>query len=485
MAKILIVDDDQLMNETLATVIVLRGHDVVCATTLEEGLEKAQADDLDVIFLDVRMPDGDGLKLLPMFKAAAAYPEIIIITGYADLDGAELAIKNGAWDYIQKPSSVSGITLSLERALQYRQGRKSKNFPVVLKRDGIIGNSAGINMVLEQIAQASSSDVNVLIVGETGTGKELFAKAIHENSKHKKGNFVVVDCTAIPESLVESILFGHEKGAFTGANISREGLIRQADQGTLFLDEVGELPLSIQKTFLRVIQEHRFRPVGSKKEIISDFRLIAATNRDLDRMTDQNMFRSDLLFRLRSFYIEIPPLRDRKEDIKDLVIYYTHMRCGFSGVETKGFSPDFIDFLNQYEWPGNIRELFNTLEQVLSVACYETTLCPYHLPTYIRASVARSSVDLGVEQKNFSGKDFIFNNVHSEALPTIEEMRNITEKIYLQKLMLTAKGNMKKACEISGLSRTRLFELRKKHKISPKKDISHKKESDNAVGTKS
>jgi len=471
-ARILIADDDQLMNETLANVITLRGHDVSCAITLEEGLQKAQSDDFDVIFLDVRMPDGDGLKSLPMFRAASSSPEIIIITGYADPDGAELAIKNGAWDYIQKPSSVSAITLTLERALQYRQGRKSKNFPVVLKRDGIIGNSAGINMVLEQIAQASRSDANVLVVGETGTGKELFAKAIHENSKRRKGNFVVVDCTALPESLVESILFGYEKGAFTGANMSREGLVSQADQGTLFLDEVGELPLSIQKTFLRVIQEHRFRPVGAKKEIISNFRLIAATNRDLDMMTEQHMFRSDLLFRLRSFYIEIPPLRDRKDDIKDLVIDYTHKQCGFSGVETKGFSPDFIDFLTSYEWPGNIRELFNILEQVLCVACYETTLYPYHLPTYIRANVARSSVDLGVEQNDFPGKAFKRNTVNGESLPTIEEMRNITEKMYLQKLMLAAKGNMKKACEISGLSRTRLFELRKKHKISAHKDIS-------------
>ena len=239
-------------------------------------------------------------------KSGRSSPEIIVITGMGHPDEAELAIKSGAWDYIEKPASFEAIKLPLIRALEYRAERKPKA-PTVLKRNGIIGDSEEITACLELLSQAADSDANVLITGETGTGKELFAKVIHANSRRAKSNFVVVDCTALPETLVESVLFGHARGAFTGAETSEEGLVRQAHGGTLFLDEIGELPVLIQKRFLRVIQEHRFRAVGGRREISSDFRLMAATNRDLEDMVREGRFREDLLFRLRTIADRFAP----------------------------------------------------------------------------------------------------------------------------------------------------------------------------------
>jgi two-component system NtrC family response regulator len=318
MAKILIIDDDRSICLSLQAVIEKIGYESECAYSLTDGHKKATLDAYDVVLLDVNLPDGNGLSLLPKLKIITSLPEVIIITGEGDPDGAELAIKNGAWDYIEKPFSVDGITLPLVSAIQYRNEKKVPGNSIVLKREGIIGESAKIRHCLDQVAQAAMSDVNVLITGETGTGKELFASAIHENSNRKDNNFVIVDCAALPETLVESTLFGHVKGAFTGADRDREGLIKQADKGTLFLDEIGELPISVQKAFLRVLQEKRFRPVGGKEELKSNFRLVAATNRNLEQMIMEGRFRQDLLFRIKSLTISLPPLRERVQDIKEL-----------------------------------------------------------------------------------------------------------------------------------------------------------------------
>ena len=222
-----------------------------------------------------------------------------------------------------------------------------------MKRDGIVGNSPAMEYCLQLVARAARGDFSVLVNGETGTGKELIARAIHQNSLRADKNFVVVDCAVLPETLVEGILFGHKKGAFTGALRERDGLIKQADGGTLFLDEVGELSPRNQKSFLRVLQEYRFRPLGGSREISSDLRIIAATNRDLEHLVKKG------LFRLQSFLISLPPLRERREDIGDLVMSHTvkFRRCG--AIEIKGFSPEFLDALNAYDWPGNVRELFN------------------------------------------------------------------------------------------------------------------------------
>jgi two-component system, NtrC family, response regulator len=265
MAKVLIIDDEPMMSDVLAKMVQRLGHQVVSSQTLKEGLTQAAFSGFDVVFLDIFLPDGNGLEALPEIRSTKSTPEVIIITGSGDPDGAALAIKNGAWDYIQKPSSLEGMTLPFIRALQYREEKLARKPLTVLNRSGIIGNSPSILKCLDQVAQVAASDLNVLITGETGTGKELFARAIHDNSLRMKKNFVVVDCTSIPENLVESTLFGYAKGAFTGADRSFDGLIKQADGGTLFLDEVGNFHSPSKRSFCGSCKNIVFDPCGVKK----------------------------------------------------------------------------------------------------------------------------------------------------------------------------------------------------------------------------
>ena len=466
MSKILIIDDDKIMSAMLAEMVSRMGHIAVRAYTLKDGLAKITADEVDVVFLDIRLPDGNGLNALPMIREAPSRPEVIIITGFGDPDGAELAMRNEVWDYLQKPSSVKEMTLTLTRAIQYRDEKKSIKPPVVLKREGIIGSSSQMEAVMSLLAQAAGNEANVLITGETGTGKELFAWAIHNNSKRAGKNFVVVDCTALPETLVESILFGHEKGAFTGADKMRDGLVKQANGGTLFLDEVGELPLSMQKAFLRVLQDHSFRPIGGKDIIESDFRLIAATNKDLSRMSEEGSFREDLLFRIRTLIIDLPPLRIRPSDVEDLTKYYLAKFCARYGIAQKGFSPEFLDALKHFGWPGNVRELINTLERALSTSFHEPTLFPKHLPTDMRIHLAK--VSMGKESPTRSMSTV--NAMAAASLPSLKDFRDNAiveiERQYLTELKVISGGKIMEACRISGLSRPRLYALLKKYRLT-------------------
>ncbi|MBN1294623.1 MAG: sigma-54-dependent Fis family transcriptional regulator [Candidatus Latescibacteria bacterium] len=465
MAKILIIDDDVSFCKMFTKKIEIMNHDVYVENTLNAGMKTAVSQNFDIVFLDVRMPDGNGLDMLPRLRQLKSEPEIIIITGLGDPDGAELAIKSGAWDYIQKGTSLQEIILPLVRALQYSEEKRSSKTLVSLKRVGIIGNSEQLRMCLDQVAQAAQSDANVFISGETGTGKERFAQVIHENSNRVNENFVTVDCTALPETIVESVLFGHKKGSFTGADKDHVGLIKHADKGTLFLDEIGDLTLSLQKTFLRVLEEHHFRPVGSSQEDSSNFRLITATNRNLDDMVNNMEFRKDLLFRLRSFVIELPPLRDRIEDIKDITMYHTAKICDRYGIETKGFSPEFFSVLENYNWPGNVRELVNVLERTISAARYEGTLFPRHLPISLRVIIARDSVTQE-KQIQYKGSKNIDT---SDGFPKLKDYRDAAiddvEKRYLEDLLAYTGYNKKVACRISGLSRTRLYTLLKKYDL--------------------
>lgn len=462
MAKILIIDDDQLTCEMIANVISDLAHEAEYTLTLKEGIARLYAGTFDIVFLDVNLPDGNGLEELPKIREAPASPDVIIITGQGDPDGAELAIKSGAWDYIEKPLSSKRVSLPLLRSLQYREEKSSQKAQKALKHAGIIGSSPQMKRCLDLVAQASYSDASVLIAGETGTGKELFARAIHENCSRRNNNFVIIDCATLPESLVESALFGHEKGAFTGADRSQEGLVKQADGGTLFLDEVGELPLSLQKAFLRVIQEHRFRPIGSHREIASDFKLITATHRNLDQMLKTGQFRQDLLFRIQSITIDLPPLRERPEDIKELVLYYMSKLCYRYGIGKKDFTPEFIDTLVAYNWPGNVRELVNALERSISAAGHVPTLFPMHLPPHIRVRLARSAVGAQTQSDTTSQQHGKISN----PFPPLREFIDKTERQYLSDLMSHTGGNIKKICRISGLSRSRLYERLKKYNIS-------------------
>jgi two-component system NtrC family response regulator len=466
-AHILVIDDDKQVCDSISHVVTRMGHYLDYAHDLKQGMNQIRSQRYDLVFLDVRLPDGSGLDILPSIVERSSSPEVIIITGYGDPDGAELAISNGAWSYLEKPISVQAVKLPLTRALQYREEKKSRK-PTALKLEGIIGKSPKLRKCLDWLAQAADSRANVLLTGETGTGKELFAKAIHYNSERSQRSFVVVDCAALPETLVESVLFGHRKGAFTGADRAQDGLIKQADGGTLFLDEVCELPFAIQKSFLRVLQERKFRPIGANKEVASDFRLLAATNRDVDQMTQKGKFREDLLFRLRGMTLELPPLREIKGDIKELVYHYINKMSEQYGTESKGFSLDFWDTLHQYNWPGNVRELIQAIEHAVITAKQEPTLFPKHLPKHIRIQVARKEIE-----GNITSFDCL--NIRKKDQTEIESLQQVREsalakieKKYLKELIQATNGNIRKATKISGLSRSRLYTLLKKHNISTK-----------------
>lgn len=467
MGKVLVIDDDPSLCRLLERMVSRMGHDAQTAPDLGAGMDQLRTKDYDVVFLDVRLPDGNGLDFIPEIRRASGRPEVIIMTGLGDPDGAELAIKNGAWDYIEKPSSLDQMTLPLIRALEFRKERAATQNPKVLKRDDIVGDSDGLRQCLGLMAQAAGSDANALITGETGTGKELFARGIHDNSRRHNMSFVVVDCAALPETLVESLLFGHVKGSFTGADKRQRGLIEQANGGTLFLDEVGELPLSLQKSFLRVIQERIFRPIGADKEMGSDFRLIAATNRDLEKLVKKSRFREDLFFRLRAFNLELPPLREHTEDIQDLLNFHLARICDRYSIRPKSYSPDLLEALVAHHWPGNVRELVNVIERSVAAAQEDPILFPYHLPTYLRVQLARASLKVSAQGKT-SPQDAETSSRPGN-LGTLKQVRDQAvakvEKEYLQDIMNLTGGSIQMACQLSDLSRGRLYALMKKYEI--------------------
>ncbi len=479
MANILIIDDDQEICETLSSLVSRLSHTCNWAYSLSSGKEIFRENSVDIIFLDVRLPDGNGLDLLPELTDTADPPEIIILTGKGDPDGAELAIQGGAWDYLLKPSSVREITLTLNRALKYRQEKRKKAEAEDLKMSKVIGTGPRMKACFELMAQAARSESNILITGETGTGKELFARTIHENSNRSIGKFIFVDCASLTESLVESTLFGHRKGAFTGAQDSRLGLVKLADGGTLFLDEIGEMSLSLQKSFLRVLQEKTFRAVGDTAEQSSDFRLIAATNRNLDEMVDNHLFRSDLLFRITTMRLPLPPLRQRPEDTRALVQFKIAQLCKQYGIEEKIIDENFLETLESYDWPGNVRELFNIIERSIIAAGSEKNLFAMHLPRQLRIQVAQKQIRKMTGSEVLSdgndpdqNEDFrtigqeIFRDIFDRPLPSLKTFKGASEKIYLSELIRQCEGEISRILSVSGLSRSHFYSLLKKYGLS-------------------
>lgn len=475
MGKVLIIDDDAIFRDLLAEHSKLLGHEALVAGSLEEGKALLAIQQPDLVFLDVRLPDGNGLATLPDIQGLPSSPEVIIITGMGDANGAELAIKNGAWDYLQKPLSRHEIILHIQRALEYHEKKNQRSSHINLKRDEIIGKSRALCDCLDLVANCSRTDIGVLITGDTGTGKELFARAIHANSKRAEGPFVVVDCASLAGNLVESILFGHAKGSFTGANSDHKGLVEQADGGTLFLDEAGELPLEMQKSFLRVLQERVFRPVGKERELKSNFRLISATNRDLEIMVKAGLFRSDLYFRLNTFNIKLPPLRERGQDVEELTMALVFSICRRNRLHIKGVVPETLSALASYPWPGNVRELENTLEKAILANPKDPILYPIHLPQEIRLYQIRSMVSQKHAQApTGTSQQWTDENFCLEAMQPFKEYRrtltNDIEKQYLQRLLKETNGDIAKACTISQLSRSRLYDLLKLHSLSSTTD---------------
>ena len=338
----------------------------------------------------------------------------------------------------------------------------------LLRHPDIIGESPALAEALEALREAAASNVNVLITGETGTGKELFASALHANSLRASGPFVTVDCTTLPETLVEAHLFGHARGAFTGADRAREGLLAAADHGTLFLDEVGELPLPVQGAFLRALELRRFRPVGEVREVESDFRLVAATNRDLDDMVSMDLYRSDLRFRLRGMTIHVPPLRRRAEDIPLLAEHFTARYCQRHGLPDKELTPDCYAMLTDYSWPGNVRELRHTIERACAAAGDGTQLFTRHLPTEIRIELARKRlVPLSKPEKPAPTeplpKPEPSTSPGSRTFPTLRDMKAKAERDYIAGLLAACLGDVRRAAGIAGVSRGHFYELLKKY----------------------
>jgi two-component system NtrC family response regulator len=465
--QVLIIDDDKLVGNSIANVAKTLGCEASIALSLMESLKLLGEKRYDVVFLDVHMPDGNGIAMLPRIMQSRGEPEVIIITAYGDPDSVETALAKGAWDYIEKPFSKNEFTQLLKDVLFYHASRQKPRTAIDFEQAGIIGRSPRMQACKAMLNSTAGSDASVLLTGETGTGKELFARAIHDHCARAAHNFVIVDCAALPPLIVESILFGHEKGSYTGADKDRQGLLIQAHKGTLFLDEVGELPLSVQKKFLRILQEGRFRPVGKPTEIESDFRVIAATNRSLEDLAASGKFRRDLLFRLKSITIELPPLRERSEDILDLASAHLDLLYTKYHLKPKRLSAAFQGTLVQYTWPGNVRELFQTLESALTVAHDSPILVPKHLPGYIHTQVKQGS--LTDARKHLSAVPRNEGASASAGRLSLKEARDQAisrfEAQYLEELMRYAQTDVRLACRISGLSRSRLYALLKKYRI--------------------
>lgn len=452
MARILIIDDDELIRSSLSRCLSDMGHEVRTAGGLVEGRQAAAAGS-DVIYLDLNLPDGDGQKALEELAAMPGSPEIIVITGLGDNYGARQTLARGAWDYIKKPASPQSVRESLAGALAYRRERRRAAGPEGgdppgpdgFDPCGIIGGCPPMNRVLGLLRRAAQSQAGVLILGETGVGKELAARAIHANSLRRDGPFVVVDCSNLTESLIESVLYGHVRGAFTGAHTDRAGLVAEADGGTLFLDEVGELPMTLQRSFLRVLQERRYRSLGAGRERSSDFRLVAATNRDLDAMVRAGEFRSDLLFRLRTVEVALPPLRERGEDLVRLAEDFAARCCTRAGVPRKRLSPGLAEVLSGYPWPGNVRELGHVMEAAVIESGRERVLYPKHLPGNVRVG----ALDGPPRSAPSGGPD---GARPPARLPTFEAYKAERDRAYFLDLMAACGHDVTQASRISGLS---------------------------------
>ena len=435
--RILVVDDELVVRTGIAQVLERLGFSVQLAASGEEGLKIMTSWPAGIVLLDVRLPDMDGLEVLK--RLSLDYPEtlVIMITGYPNIEGAVESIKHGALDYLVKPFHLHHLEALVAKAQEAMHHRVPAVPPLAedqvdLGLEAIVGQSPAMQTVFAKIKRASPSDSTVLLTGESGTGKELVARAIHQLSPRKDREFVPVDCSALVESLLESELFGHVKGSFTGAHQTKHGLFELANHGTFFFDEIANLSLNIQAKLLRVIQEREFMPVGTQKRIKLDIRIIASSNRDLREAIKAGDFREDLFYRLSVIPIHLPPLRERTGDIAPLVDHFIHKYNLKSKREIKGVSAAAMKMLTAYAWPGNVRELEHTIERILILED-GNFIQPEHLPSFI------------------SGRQGDFQ-IFSDGECTLEEV----ERRYLQFILRRTKGNRSEAARILGINRKTL-----------------------------
>jgi len=453
--RVLVVDDEQSMRELLGIMLKQVGYAVTLASGGEAAIETLKTDAFDLVITDLRMRKVDGLAVLRAAKEHSPRTVVLVVTAFASTETAVEAMKLGAYDYVTKPFKLDELRLTIANALERKRLQdENRELKRQLRRehgfDGFIGKSPRMLEVFETIRKTADSGSTVMITGESGTGKELVARAVHEESARRTGPFVSVNCGAIPETLMESELFGHVKGAFTGAVASTEGLFAAADGGTLFLDEITEIPQTIQVKLLRAVQEREIRRIGDTRDVKVDARLIAASNRDLSKAVADGVLREDLYYRLNVIPIHMPPLRERIDDIPLLVAHFVGRLTKDVGKSTHGISPESLAILERYHWPGNIRELENVVERAIVLGTGEL-LSPESLPPHLRAPRDEQTVEVEIPP---TGMD-------------LEDMLARIENRYIR-LALERSGWLQvKAAELLGLSFRQFRYKVQKHGLRP------------------
>lgn len=453
MKNILIIDDEQSICESLEGILQDEGYRTMFAGSGEAGLAMLKEESPDLVLLDIWLPGIDGLETLQRIRLDFPEQLVIMMSGHGTIETAVKATKLGAYDFIEKPLSLEKVLLSIENAMKVGQlveenrSLKAK----IAKENEMVGNSPSIRHLKEQIAIAAPTSGWVLITGENGTGKELVARATHNQSKRRDKPFVEVNCAAIPEELIESELFGHERGAFTGATALRKGKFDQAHEGTLFLDEIGDMSLKTQAKILRILQERKFERVGGNRTIEVDVRVIAATNKDLEDEIRLGAFRQDLYYRLNVLPFHVPPLRERKEDVPLLVKHFLTYFCNKEGRPPKTMEPAALDALMDYGWPGNIRELKNLLERLVIMTQGEMITCA-DLPETVKPKA-----------------DISGNVVRTADSKSFKVAREVFEKEFIQQKLEEFDGNISRTAEAIDIERSNLHRKIKAFGIELKK----------------
>lgn len=444
--KILVVDDDAVARGLLAEALRKEGHEVEEASGGAEAVERGRRTRFDVVLTDIRMGDVDGFAVLQDFKQHSPETSVVLLTAFGSMEGAIEGIRQGAYDYLAKPFKKEEIKLVVQRSLEHsRLVRENARFREELRDrqdlSRLVGSSPLMLEVYKMVARVSSGKSTVLVEGESGTGKELIARAIHANSPRRERSFVPVNCAALPDTLLESELFGHEKGAFTGAIGAKKGLFEAAHEGTIFLDEIGDVGAALQVKLLRVIQEQELRRVGGTASTKVDVRIIAATNRNLSQLVKEGQFREDLFYRLNVVRIMMPPLRERREDIPMLAHHFLQKVSSENGTLIRGFVPDAMAVLQRYHWPGNVRELENIIERAVSLT-HGPLILPDDLPDSVRQSLSSS-----LEPAMLPGL--------AGELISLDEL----EKRYLIRVLKESGHNKVRAAKILGIDRRTLYRM--------------------------
>lgn len=449
--RIFIIDDDQSMCELLQADLTRRGAEVAWKLTAEPAVEEIINGNYDVVLTDLNMPGMNGIDLCQ--RVADSRPDIpvIMLTAFGSLDTAVAAIRAGAYDFVTKPVDNDILALTLERALKHHALEEQvKRLNETVQRyqgmNDMIGDSRPMRELADQLARIADVDASVLITGESGTGKELVARALHKQSRRKEGPFIAINCSALPETLLESELFGYKKGAFTDARTDRKGLFLQADGGTLFLDEIGEVPLALQPKLLRALEERRIRPLGGNAEVEFDVRILAATNRDLESEIEEKNFRQDLFFRLNVIQVDVPPLRKRGNDILVLAQYFIDMYAERMKKQVRGLLKGAAQKMMAYEWPGNVRELKNAMERAVALSQHNK-ISVDDLPEKIRA---------------YSPSSMALQSFDPDELLPLEEI----ERRYIAHVLSSVGGNKSLAAKILGLDRKTLYRKMERYNLS-------------------